>query len=104
MTTVAYAGRMTDQYPPSRLDLGGHETGGTLVVPPQTAPAGSAAPVSAAPTRPAGPYPGGTGGRIVSLVFGSPLALVGLGTLAAGGTALRTDQHRDGAARADDRS
>ena len=43
----------TDQYPPFRSDTVGHETGGTLVLPPPTAPAGSAAPVSAALTRPA---------------------------------------------------
>ena len=48
------AGLTTDQYPPFRFDMVGHETGGTFVVPPPTAPAGSAAPVSAAPTRPAG--------------------------------------------------
>ncbi len=54
MTTVAHAGLTTDPYPPFWLDTVGHETGGTVVVPPRTAPAGSAAPVSAAPTRPAG--------------------------------------------------
>ena len=54
MTTVPHAGLTTDQYPPFRFDMVGHETGGTFVVPPPTAPAGSAAPVYAAPTRPAG--------------------------------------------------
>ena len=53
MTTVPHAGLTTDQYPPFRFDMVGHETGGTFVAPPPTAPAGSAAPVSAAPTRPA---------------------------------------------------
>jgi hypothetical protein len=54
MTTVPHAGLTTDQYPPFRFDMVGHGTGGTFVVPPPTAPAGSAAPVSAAPTRLAG--------------------------------------------------
>jgi hypothetical protein len=31
---VAYAGLMTDQYPPFRLDLGGRESGGALPTPP----------------------------------------------------------------------
>ena len=50
MTTVPHAGLTTDH----RFDIVGLETGGTFDVPPPTAPAGSAAPVSAAPTRPAG--------------------------------------------------
>ena len=86
----------TDQYPPFRSDTVGHETGGTLVLPPPTAPAGSAAPVSAALTRPAGPDSGWIGGRIVALVLRSLLALIGLRSLAAGGTMLWADQHRDG--------
>jgi hypothetical protein len=96
VTTVAHAGLTTDQDAPFRFDTVGHEAGGTFVVPPPTAPAGSAAPVSAAPTRPAGPDSGWTGGRIVALVLGSLLVLVGLGDLVAGGAGLRADQHRDG--------
>ena len=56
LRVAAYAGLMTDQYPPFRFDMGGQETGGTLVLPPANEPVGSAAPVSAAPTRPAGPH------------------------------------------------
>jgi hypothetical protein len=81
MTTVANTGSTSDPYPPSRFDMVGHWTGDTFVVPPPTAPAGSAAPVSAAPTRPAGPDSGWTGGRMVVLVPGSLLALLGLATL-----------------------
>lgn len=55
MTTAAHAGSTPDRYLPFQYDTVGHESGGTLVVLPPTAPAGSAAPVSAAPTRPAGP-------------------------------------------------
>jgi hypothetical protein len=31
---AAYAGLMTDQYPPFRLDLGGQEPGGSLLTAP----------------------------------------------------------------------
>jgi Domain of unknown function (DUF4389) len=94
LRVAAYAGLMTDRYPPFRFDMGGQEAGGTLVVPPPTASAGSAAPVSAASTRPAGPQ--WTGPRIASVVIGSVLALAGLGALGAGGAALWLDQRRDG--------
>ena len=95
LRVAAYAGLMTDAYPPFRFDMGGHENGGTLVVPPPTAPAGSAAPVSAAPARPAGPGSGWTGPRVASLVIGSVLVLGGLAALGVGGTAAWYDQHRD---------
>ncbi|HEY6748790.1 MAG TPA: DUF4389 domain-containing protein [Mycobacteriales bacterium] len=106
LRVAAYAGLMTDKYPPFRFDMGGHESGGTLVVPPPTAPTGSAATASAAPTRSAGsgqsltgedPTGGGwTAGRVVSVVAGSILAFGGLGAVAAGGTGLWFDQHREG--------
>jgi hypothetical protein len=96
LRVAAYAGLMTDKYPPFRFDMGGHENGGMLVVPPPTAPVGSAAPVSAAQARPAGPGTRWTGPRVASVVIGSVLALAGLGALGAGGTALWYDQHRDG--------
>jgi hypothetical protein len=109
LRVAAYAGLMTDAYPPFRFDMGGHE-GGTLVVPPPTAPAAasaappaantSAAPppayASGVPAPPAERGSGWTGPRIVSVVIGSVLVLVGLAAIGAGGTAAWYDQHRDG--------
>jgi hypothetical protein len=96
LRVAAYAGLMTDAYPPFRFDMGGHENGGQLVVPPPTAPAGSLPSAPAATAQPPGPRPGWTGPRIASVVIGSVLALAGLGALGAGGTATWYDHHRDG--------
>jgi len=37
LRVVAYAGLMTDAYPPFRLDMGGADPAGTLTVPPSSA-------------------------------------------------------------------
>jgi hypothetical protein len=95
LRVAAYAGLMTDAYPPFRFDMGGPENGGKLVVPPPTAPAGSPPSAPAATAQPPGPRSGWTGPRIASVVIGSVLALAGLGALGGGGTALWYDQHRD---------
>jgi hypothetical protein len=111
LRVAAYVGLMTDAYPPFRLDMGGHEPGGTLTVPP---PAGGvtgpwqpepAAPMGPGPAGPgpsgpglgAGRPPGWTAGRVVSVVIGAVLAACSLGLLGAGGAAVwATTVHRSG--------
>ena len=98
LRVAAYAGLMTDEYPPFRLDMGGHEPADTLTVP---------LPPPAGETEPGGwgstPSPGlrrrgWTAGRITSLVAGSLLALISVGLLAGGGVATWADNtQRDGA-------
>jgi hypothetical protein len=114
LRVAAYAGLMTDAYPPFRLDMGGHEPGGTLTMPPPASGPGqeSAAwrPGRAMPgergpdepgtsgARPAAAGPSGwTGGRVVSAVIGAVLVLCSLGLLGGGAAALwATTAHRDG--------
>jgi hypothetical protein len=102
LRVAAYAGLMTDAYPPFRLDIGGSEPGGRFSVPshgpgagpgtaggPETAglatqdgepaPAGARPPV---PPQPAGH--GWTAGRVCSVVAGSVLALIATGLLTGG--------------------
>jgi hypothetical protein len=90
LRVAAYAGLMTDQYPPFRLDMGGHDPG-TLTLPPS------------APARQAGNGgqagdPAGRGGwttsRIVSVIAGAVLVLISLGLFGGGGTALWAQTHK----------
>jgi hypothetical protein len=73
LRVAAYAGLMTDQYPPFRLDLGGDEPA-SLELPP------------AAPSAP------WSGGRTAAAIGGGLLALLAAGLLAAGAVALVVDQ------------
>ena len=91
---VAYAGLMTDAYPPFRLDQGGDDPAGAAAVAAEapTAPEAIAAPEEPPPAaqtaaaQPA-PRPRGGAGRVVLIVVGVITALLSLALLA-GGTAL----------------
>ncbi|HET6963537.1 MAG TPA: DUF4389 domain-containing protein [Acidimicrobiales bacterium] len=121
LRVCAYAALMTDEYPPFRVDMGGHEPGDTLTVSRPMAPSPGAAwpgaawpgapspeaPLTGAPA-PREPYwgaplppPAGRGwtsGRIASLVIGSVLLLVSMGLLAGGGLATWADNTQRDAA------
>jgi hypothetical protein len=96
LRVAAYAALMTDDYPPFRLDMGGHEPAPVITLPPPAPPG------PGEPYPPSGPGParrtGWTGGRIVALVAGSLLALVSLALLVGGGIAAWADNtQRDSA-------
>jgi hypothetical protein len=83
---AAYAGLMTDRYPPFRLDMGGSDPG-TVALPP---PGGGAAPAAGTKAAPAsGRW---TVGRIILLVVGSIAALIATGLLAGGIAVVVVDQ------------
>ncbi|MGH3136992.1 MAG: DUF4389 domain-containing protein [Gaiellaceae bacterium] len=82
---IAYAGLMTDAYPPFRLDQGAHEPGASEPHRVGVAtPTGAEAAVGAPPARGAG--------RVVLLVLGSLAALISFGLLAGGCTAVVVDR------------
>jgi hypothetical protein len=114
LRVAAYAGLMTDEYPPFRLDTGPHDPGSGVQLmsrPPAPAPTATGAGDAGSPTSgvdlgkqpPPPPPPNGptgstgstgptghtgptgwTGGRIVSVVVGAVLVLMSLGLLTAG--------------------
>ena len=107
LRVAAYAGLMTDTYPPFRLDMGGPEPGSTLAVPPPASGVhrqGSvqwrpeqAGPGASGPGQAAGGPSGWTAGRVISAVIGAVLVLGSLGMLGAGGAAAwATTAHRSG--------
>jgi hypothetical protein len=92
LRVAAYAGLMTDDYPPFRLDLGGTDPGtGVLTLgSAQEAPGGTVAPPAPPVTGPAetGPPARPTrwgAGRVIAVIVGAVLAFVSLGLLAGGG-------------------
>jgi hypothetical protein len=89
LRVAAYAGLMTDRYPPFRLDMGGHDPG-SLTLP----PAGGLEPPEVPGGGPAA-RPGWTPGRIISVVAGAVVALLSLGLFGAGGTALWAQTHKN---------
>jgi hypothetical protein len=109
LRVAAYAGLMTDAYPPFRLDMGGHEPDGSTLTVSSPTPPGAPGEAATAPTAPIGPptgemtaaapqapppekRKGWTGGRIVSVVVGAVLVLVGLGMAVPGAVLLAVDQ------------
>jgi hypothetical protein len=105
---VAYAGLMTDAYPPFRLDQGGDDPAGAAAVAAEapTAPEAIAAPGEPPPAAQtvvaqpeAAPRPRGGAGRVALIVLGVIAALFSLAMLA-GGTALvvvdQTQRDEDG--------
>ena len=95
LRVAAYAGLMTDEYPPFRLDMGEHEPAGTMTV---SQPATTPGPGTSPPAPTSAGRRGWTAGRVVSLVLGSLLGLVSLGLLAGGGIATwATNTQRDAA-------
>jgi Domain of unknown function (DUF4389) len=97
LRVAAYAGLMTDQYPPFRMDMGGPDPGFLPARP--TPPPPSGMPVAGpSPAPPAGPAPDSwTAGRVVTLVIGSVLLFTAAGALIGGGTLLWADRsERDG--------
>ena len=94
---LAYAGLMTDAYPPLRLDQGGEDpAGGVLaaLAPPAAPPEGGPAALTepTAPTAVAAQPPRGKAGRIALIVVGIVAALLSLGFLAGGGALVVLDQ------------
>ncbi len=86
LRVAAYAGLMTDRYPPFRLDMGGAE-------PAARPPIAEAAPGQAAVVG----AQRWTSGRVVLIVLGSLAALLAFGLAAGGGTVVVLDQtQRDG--------
>lgn len=100
LRVAAYVSLMTDEYPPFRLDQGGTDPGSAVLTvssapvagsPPPAAPT-VPPPTASAPAPAPGPAPGRwSAGRVVAVVLGALLALVSLGLMAGGGTALVAD-------------
>lgn len=81
LRVAAYAGLMTDRYPPFRLDMGGSDSGGNLAVPDGATNVDSRRATD-----------GWNGGRVVSLCIGAFVLMMGLGLAAGGGTLLWADR------------
>jgi hypothetical protein len=83
LRVAAYAGLMTDRYPPFRLDMGGEEPGAITLAPGARDAATPPAVARSAPPN---------GGRLALIIVGSVLALIAAAVLATGGAGLVLDQ------------
>jgi hypothetical protein len=103
LRVAAYAGLMTDAYPPFRLDLGGPDPDGVLTMgtgpfapPPATPPSPPPPPAQPAPAyTPYSPGPSRSAwgvGRIIAVIVGAIMVLVASGLLIGGGVVLWADQ------------
>jgi len=101
LRVAAYAGLMTDVYPPFRFDAGGSDQA-VVEVPADPDRGDQAVETGPATQRPEQETPGGssrwTAGRIISVVIGSVLVMAGGGLLTAGAGALWVDQTQRDAA------
>jgi hypothetical protein len=102
LRVAAYAGLMTDDYPPFRLDMGEHEpdAGGAMTLAPSVAGAGApttqstptlSTPTPPSPTSTPGPRHFGPG-RVLALVVGAMMALAAVPVLVGGGAVLWADR------------
>jgi Domain of unknown function (DUF4389) len=82
LRVAAYASLMTDDYPPFRLDMGGDDPAAAPVEP-------SSAPPAPGATTPTSRW---TAGRVLLLVLGSLVGLVGTAMLLGGGAAIAIDR------------
>jgi hypothetical protein len=82
LRVAAYAGLMTDRYPPFRLDLGGADPAALTVRPEDEAP----------PAGPARSSAGWSAGRTIAVILAAPVALLAAALLAAGVAGVVIDQ------------
>ncbi|MDP3966711.1 MAG: DUF4389 domain-containing protein [Nocardioides sp.] len=92
LRVAAYAGLMTDQYPPFRFDLGGQDPGSADLMVRETHPRAGAEAPPPAPAEERPPPRSWSAGRTVTVVTGSVLLVMSLGFITAGIAAAVADQ------------